>query len=50
MPFHCFDFEMIQSPLLYDTKHSTYAIYREVDQPGTCDVAYPLTLSYTVRF
>ena len=38
--------QMIWSPLLYHAQYSTYAIYREIGQPGTRNVAYQLTSSH----
>jgi len=36
---------MIRRPSLHYSQHSTHAIYLEIGQPGTCNVAYLLTSS-----
>jgi len=44
------NWQMIQSPLLHHVQYSTYAIYREIGQPGTCNVAYQLPSSHICHY
>jgi hypothetical protein len=47
--FRCITFRsraMIRCPLLHHAWNSTFAIYCEIGQPGTCNVAYQLTSSH----
>ena len=44
------NWQMIPSPLLHHVQHWTYAIYREIGQPGMCSVAYQLTSSHTGHY